>query len=66
VASYTYGDSAHLHATTAVGSGYTAKYDAAGDMTCRATTSSLTCAGTITGAKLTYDNEGGLTAWQNA
>lgn len=64
--SYTYGDSAHLHAATAVGTGYTAKYDAAGDMTCRAPTSSLTCTGTITGHKLTYDNEGHLTAWQNA
>jgi DDE superfamily endonuclease len=36
--SYTYGDSAHLHAVTSIGSGptYTAKYDAVGDMTCRA------------------------------
>jgi len=66
VGSYTYGDSGHLHAATAVGTGYTAKYDAAGDMTCRAPTSSQTCAGTLTGAKLTYDNEGRLTAWQNA
>ena len=28
--SYTYGDAAHLHAVTAVGSGYTASYDAVG------------------------------------
>ncbi len=63
---YTYGDSAHLHAATAVGTGYTASYDAAGNMTCRAPTSSQTCSGTITGAKLTYDNEGRLKAWQNA
>jgi YD repeat-containing protein len=49
-----------------VGSNYTAKYDAAGEMTCRAPTSSQTCAGTLTGAALTYDNEGRLTAWQNA
>jgi RHS repeat-associated protein len=64
--SYTYGDSAHLHAATAVGTGYTAQYGASGNMTCRAPTSSQTCAGTITGHKLTYDNEGRLTAWQNA
>jgi RHS repeat-associated protein len=64
--SYTYGDSAHLHAATAVGSAYTAKYDASGDMTCRAPSSSQTCAGTPTGAALSYDNEGRLTAWQNA
>jgi hypothetical protein len=37
--SYTYGDSAHLHAVTSIGSGsltYTSTYDALGDMTCRA------------------------------
>jgi hypothetical protein len=64
--SYSYGDAAHKHAATAVGSGYTAKYDASGNMTCRAPSSSQTCSGTITGAALTYDNEGRLTAWQNA
>jgi RHS repeat-associated protein len=64
--SHTYGDAAHLHAATAVGSGYTAKYDASGNMTCRAPTSSQTCSGTLTGAALNYDNEGRLTAWQNA
>lgn len=64
--SYTYGDSAHLHAATAIGSTYTAKYDAAGNMTCRAPSSSSTCAGTQTGAQLSYDNEGSLTSWQNA
>jgi RHS repeat-associated protein len=63
---YTYGDGAHLHAATAVSTGYTAKYDAAGDMTCRAPTSGQTCSGTLTGAALTYDNEGRLTQWQNA
>ncbi len=65
--SYTYGDSAHLHAATSIGAGYTASYDAAGNMTCRATTSSSTCAGsTPTGAALRYDNEGWLIQWQNA
>ncbi len=66
--SYTYGDSAHLHAATAIGtSNWTASYDAAGDMTCRAPSSAATCAGTTpTGAQLSYDNEGRLSAWQNA
>jgi RHS repeat-associated protein len=63
---YSYGDSRHLDAVTAIGSSYTAAYDGAGNMTCRAPTSSATCAGTPTGAKLTYDNEGRLSAWQNA
>ncbi len=65
--SYTYGSSAHLHAATAIGTNsYTASYDASGNMTCRAPTGSQTCAGTPTGQVLTYDNEGRLTAWQNA
>ncbi len=34
-------------------------------MVCRAPTSSTTCAGTLTGATLTYDNEGRLGTWQN-
>ena len=64
---YTYGDSAHLHAATGVTSGYTASYDAAGDMTCRAPSSSTTCAGgSPTGQQLTWDAEGRLAAWQNA
>jgi RHS repeat-associated protein len=67
---YTYGDSAHVHAATAIGpSGaptWTASYDAAGEMTCRAATGATTCAGTPTGAALTYDAEGMLVAWQNA
>ncbi len=63
--SYTYGDAAHLHAATSIGSGYTAKYDALGDMTCRAPTSTTTCAGTPTGAMLGYDNEGRLATWQD-
>ena len=64
--SSTYGDSAHLHAATAIGTTYTAKYDANGSMTCRAPSSASTCAGTPTGAQLTYDTEGQLVAWQNA
>ncbi len=62
---YTYGDSAHLHAATSIGTAYTAKYDALGDMTCRAPTSTTTCVGTPTGAVLGYDNEGRLSAWQD-
>jgi YD repeat-containing protein len=51
---------------TVIGSTYTASHGAAGNMTCRAPTSSSTCAGTQTGAQLTYDNEGRLLHWQNA
>jgi RHS repeat-associated protein len=66
--SYTYGDSAHLHAVTSIGSGptYTATYDAVGDMTCRAPDNTTTCSSTPTGAQLGYDNEGRLATWQNA
>jgi len=65
--SYTYGSSAHVHAATAIGgSAWTAAYDAAGNMTCRAPSSSTTCAGTQTGAQLGYNNEGELQSWQNA
>ncbi|HEX6800132.1 MAG TPA: hypothetical protein VF116_20640, partial [Ktedonobacterales bacterium] len=65
--SYSYGDSAHLHAATSTSGGYSATYDAAGDMTCRAPTSSTTCTGSSpTGAGLTYDNEGQLVAWTSA
>ena len=67
--SYTYGDSAHLHAATSVSLGashYTASYDAAGDMVCRAPSSATTCAGASpTGQQLTWDVEGRLAAWQN-
>lgn len=64
--SYVYGDSHHLDAATAMGSTYTTAYDAAGNMTCRAPTSATTCAGTQTGAQLSYDTEGRLATWQNA
>lgn len=62
---YTYGSSAHVHAATAIGSSYTAAYDASGDMTCRAPSSSTTCSGTQTGAQLGFNNEGQLASWQN-
>ncbi len=64
--SYTYGNSAHLHAATATAGGYSATYDAAGDMVCRAPTSATTCTGgSPTGAQLAYDAERRLTHYQN-
>ena len=44
---------------------YSASYDAAGDMQCRAPSSSTTCSGTPTGQHLTWDVEGRLSNWQN-
>jgi len=63
--SYTYGDSSHPHAVTSTSSGYSAAYDAAGNMTCRAPSNASTCSGTQTGQQLSYDAEGRLTSWQN-
>jgi RHS repeat-associated protein len=64
--SYSYGDTAHLHAATSIGTNtYTATYDAGGNMTCRAPVNPYACTGTPTGAQLSYDNEGRLSAWQN-
>jgi RHS repeat-associated protein len=63
---YTYGSSAHVHAASAIGTAWTAAYDAAGNMTCRAPSTSSTCSGTQTGAQLGYNNEGELQSWQNA
>ena len=64
---YTYGNSAHPDAATNIGStAWTAGYDLAGNMTCRAPSSAQTCAGTQTGWTgqfLQYDNEGRLTHW---
>ena len=55
-----------MHAANAIGSAaYTAGYDAAGTMTCRAPSSSTTCTGTQTGAQLGYNSVGALTTWQN-
>jgi hypothetical protein len=66
---YTYGDTNHLHAATAAGSGptYTASYDGAGNMVCRAPNPAVgSCAlGQNTGQQLTYDAEGRLSHWQN-
>src|SRR6266545_3587614 len=62
---YTYGNTAHTHAATSIGTAYTAAYDTAGDMTCRAPVSSITCSGTQTGAQLAYNSEGKLSNWQN-
>ncbi len=63
----TYGDSAHLHAATASSNGETTSYDAAGNMICRAPSSSTTCTGSSpTGATMAYDAEGRLNSWQNA
>lgn len=42
---------------------YTARYDAAGNMVCRAPTSATTCTGTPTGAQLSVDPEGRLAGW---
>jgi len=63
---YTYADGAHVDAATAIGGIYTAVYDAAGNMTCRAPTSATTCVGTQTGAQLSYNNEGQLSGWQSS
>ena len=64
---YNYGDPTHhLHAATAIGSSWTAGYDAAGNMTCRAPTNAASCAGTPTGSQLAYAADGSLTTWQNA
>lgn len=64
---YSYSDPARVHAATAIGAGWTASYDAAGNMTCRATTTAGTCSGSSpNGARLSYNNEGELQDWQNA
>ena len=62
---YTYGDTSHLDAVTSTAGGYTASYDATGDMTSRAPTTSLTWTGTPTGQTMTYDAMRRLLSWQN-
>ncbi|HKT03554.1 MAG TPA: RHS repeat-associated core domain-containing protein [Rugosimonospora sp.] len=57
---YQYTDPAHPDAPTQVGTGYTASYDAAGDLTCRAVTNLGPC------AVIGYDNEGRMSSWQDA
>ncbi len=63
--SYTYGNSSHPHAVTTTTNGASFAYDAAGNMTCRAPTSTNTCSGTQNGQQLSYDSEGRLSNWQN-
>ncbi len=64
--SYTYGDNTHPHAVTSTSSGYSASYDAAGNMTCRATSNASVCSGSSpTGQQLSYDAEGRLSSWQD-
>ncbi len=64
--SYTYSNPAHLHGATSIGSSWTASYDAAGNMTCRAASSDTTCTGSSSeGAQLTYDSSGQLVGWQD-
>lgn len=65
--SYAY-DSTHYHAVDAIGSvSYQAQYDANGDMTCRAVTSTQVCTSSSqTGARFTYDVEGRLIEWDSA
>ena len=59
-------DSSHPHAVTSTSKGYSAAYDASGNMTCRATTAASTCSGSSpTGQQLSYDAEGRLSLWQN-
>jgi YD repeat-containing protein len=54
-----------VDALTSTNQGYTASYDADGDMICRAPSSSLTCSGTATGQSMTYDQLRRLLHWQN-
>jgi RHS repeat-associated protein len=61
---YTYGDSAHRHGVTAIGSTYSAAYDLSGNMTCRNATTSAACSGSSNAAQLTYDLQGTLATWQ--
>jgi hypothetical protein len=62
-----YADAAHLHAGTGIGGYFSAAYDAAGDMTCRSTSSSSLCStSSQNGQVMTYDNEGRMTSWQDA
>ncbi|HVU67577.1 MAG TPA: RHS repeat-associated core domain-containing protein, partial [Ktedonobacteraceae bacterium] len=61
---YTYGDSNHLHGVTSTSSGYSASYDAAGNMVCRAPGSTTTCSGSSpSGQQLGYDAAGRLATW---
>jgi len=63
--SYTYGNSTFRDAVTSTNGGYSAAYDGAGDMTCRAPTSSQTCSGTQTGQQVGYDQLRRILNWKN-
>ncbi len=61
-----YGDSTHPHAVTSTSNGYSATYDAAGNLICRALTMTTSCSGSSpTGQQLSYDAQGRLSLWQN-
>ena len=63
---YNYGDSAHPHAVTSTSNGYSATYDAAGNLICRALTTTTTCSGASpSGQQLSYDAQGWLSLWQD-
>jgi RHS repeat-associated protein len=63
--SCTHGDPTHLHGVTAIGTTYTASYDAAGNMICRGTSAQVLC-GQSGGAQLSWYADGTLSNWQNA
>ena len=64
--SYNYGDSGHSHAVTSTSNGYSATYDATGNLICRALTTTTTCSGTSpSGQQLSYDALGRLSLWQD-
>jgi RHS repeat-associated protein len=62
---YTYGNSNQPHVLTSTSNGYSAAYDAVGDMICRAPNGNTTCSGTQTGQQLSYDAQRRLASWQN-
>jgi hypothetical protein len=64
--SYTYANASFRDAVTSTSGGYSAAYDGAGDMTCRAPTSSQTCSGSQTGQQVSYDQLRRILNWQNA
>jgi RHS repeat-associated protein len=64
--SYTYANASFRDAVTSTSGGYGASYDGAGDMTCRAPTSSQTCSGSQTGQQVSYDQLRRILNWQNA
>ena len=63
--SYVYGDSSHPHAVTSTSNGYSATYDAAGNLICRALTTTTCSGASPSGQQLTYDAQGRLSIWQD-